>query len=202
MNTITTENEMPMPNTKPGQELAKIRIARGLSSEYVATKLHLRVKIIELLEADNYQELPDSVFVKGYFRAYSKLLGIDPLPLIEIYNQCFVVERKTDKALWQSKRRDFNRTERIVRFATAIFGLIVFSAVAIWWNNSKEHQKFFAVTTQNVSLKQSSDQEIRLTDLSKMRSLLASDGHSVMQNQSLLPEKQTAISLKNNGDTQ
>ena len=60
----------------PGQHLAKEREEQNLTQEYVASKLHLRVKMVGLLEEDSYAELPQPVFVQGYLRAYAKLLNV------------------------------------------------------------------------------------------------------------------------------
>ena len=68
----------------PGVQLASIRQQKGYTVEYVANKLHLRVRIIELIENSEFNLLPEPVFVKGYLRAYSKLLGISPEPFLHI----------------------------------------------------------------------------------------------------------------------
>jgi Uncharacterized protein conserved in bacteria len=73
------------PMLYPGQQLAQAREARGLSQTDVATRLYLRVQVIDLLETDDYDRLPQFVFVQGYLRAYAKLLGLDPEPLLSQY---------------------------------------------------------------------------------------------------------------------
>src|ERR1700722_14689819 len=88
---------------KPGLQLARAREKKGYSQEYVAGKLHLRVRIIELLEADDYDQLPEAVFIKGYLRAYAKLLGFQSDPLLAIFNNVYSSEQKSEKALWQYK---------------------------------------------------------------------------------------------------
>lgn len=171
----------------PGAQLATVRIAKGYSIEYVATKLHLRLRVIEYLESDNYTQLPDSVFVKGYLRAYAKLMEVNPEPFLETFNRNFLVERKTEKALWQS-RRDSSRAERSIRWLTTLFGLVVLVSVAIWWYKSQENQNLFANTVSATQEKHTDDHaeaDIRLTDLSKMRSLLSSETpYNALENKS------------------
>jgi cytoskeleton protein RodZ len=164
---------------KPGAKLALIRQQKGYSAEYVAGKLHLRVNIIELLEADDYYNMPEAVFIKGYLRAYAKLLDMVPEPFIETFNQCYSNDRKTERALWQSRRQTY-KTEHTARWVTGFFAVVVFIAVFVWWNNKETDVMFPATTTTTVKeVSQvmpapSSEKEIRLTDLSKMRSLLSS----------------------------
>ena len=120
---------------KPGAQLAFLREKKGLTPEYVAGKLHLRTQLIGLLESDNYAQLPQAVFVKGYIRAYANFLGVAPEPLIESFNQVFIDDQKMERTLWQSRRTP-NSHERIVRWVT---GLIVVTAVislTVWWQQS------------------------------------------------------------------
>ncbi|MFC3907622.1 helix-turn-helix domain-containing protein [Legionella dresdenensis] len=165
-------------NENPGSFLAHLREKKGISQEYVAGKLHLRIKIIELLEADDYQSMPEPVFIKGYLRAYAKLLGVSPDPLLETFNNRYASERKVEKALWQSKRES-NFGERMVRWFTVLVVLAAVIAVGIWWHTNKDAQPFFAIkeaqtaapATQTVASK--SEQEQKLTDLSRMQSMFA-----------------------------
>ena len=175
MNTTVPMDELvEQAEGKPGAQLAALRVQRGYSPEYVAGKLHLRVHIIELLEADEYNGMPEPVFIKGYLRAYAMLLGAAPEPLLEIFNNTYSPERKLEKALWQS-RREVNRAEHAIRWLTGIFAIVVLTAVAIWWYTNKDNERLLpAVATRADSTPNKSEAEIRLTDLSKMRSLLSS----------------------------
>lgn len=163
--------------SSPGKQLAAVRTAKGYSIEYVAAKLHLRQHLIENLETDNYANMPEPVFIKGYLRAYAKLMEINPEPFIQIYNQNHLVERQSDRTLWQS-RRDTNHAERSIRWVTTVFGFAVLISVAIWWYKSQDNQEMFAKElskNQTESKLDHNETDIRLTDLSKMRSLLSSE---------------------------
>lgn len=176
----TDDNDKPI-NNRPGAQLAAVRTAKGYTVEDIASRLNLRVRVIELLEADDYSNMPNSVFVKGYLRGYAKLVELNADALLETYNRNFLVEQQTEKPpLWQS-RRDTGRGERFIRWTTTLFGLVVLVSVAIWWQKSQENQHLFAKTTaeaQKQDTKETADiaqSDIRLTDLSTMRSLLSSE---------------------------
>ena len=159
---------------QPGAVLAAARLDRGFTPEYVAGKLHLRVTLILLLESDEYEKMPEPVFIRGYLRAYAKLLGIPVEPLLKMYNNLEANDPKADRALWQSKR-ETNRAERAIRWLTGSFGLIVLVAVTMWWYSNKDNERLFSKNiNQNEVSMNKSQTEIRLTDLSKMRSLLSS----------------------------
>lgn len=177
MNTTTAmdnNTEELNEKNKPGAQLGAIRAHQGYTTEYVAEKLHLRVRIIELLEADDYQSMPEPVFIRGYFRAYAKLLNVHADPLLEMFNNSYTSEKKSEKALWQS-RREPNKAEHAIRWVTGIFALIVLSAVAMWWYTNKDNEQLLPSNMSRVDPSNNkSESEIRLTDLSKMRSLLSS----------------------------
>jgi cytoskeleton protein RodZ len=120
--------------------------------------------------------MPEPVFVKGYLRAYAKLLDIPHQPLLDTFNRQHATDRKIDKALWQS-RRETNKAEYAVRWFTGIFALVVTIAVGMWWQANKANEHLFSVNVSAVEpAHNQSETEIRLTDLSKMRSLLSSTG--------------------------
>ncbi len=176
MTTIIVDEREQHLQQKPGAQLATIRIEKGFSTEYVAGKLHLRVRIIELLEADDYENMPEPVFIQGYLRGYAKLLDISPAPLLETFNQLYSPERKLEKTLWQS-RRETNKAEHAIRWLTGIFAVIVIAAVAMWWQKNKENEHAFSAHISEAKpSRNQTETEIRLTDLSKMRSLLSANG--------------------------
>jgi cytoskeleton protein RodZ len=187
MTTLVMDNAEKPIKESPGAQLSALREAKGLDIEHIAEKLHLRTKLIRLLEADDYANMPDPVFIKGYLRAYAKLLNANPEPFLEIFNRNFLVERKTEKALWQPQR-DTCHAERSLRWLTLSFGLVVLVAVAVWWYKSQDNQNLFTVALNTIQEKNKNDHEdvdIRLTDLSKMRSLLTAETpYSSLENKS------------------
>lgn len=137
---VSVDSEETYLNNKPGAELALIRSQKGYTTEYVAGKLHLRIHLIELLEADEYDKMPEPVFIKGYLRAYAKLLEVSPEPLIEQFNLYHGAERRLERALWQSKKRSYktHKAENTVRWVTISIALLVLIAVVAWWSKTKD----------------------------------------------------------------
>ncbi|VAW72860.1 hypothetical protein MNBD_GAMMA13-723 [hydrothermal vent metagenome] len=60
-----------------GKRLAGTRQKQQLEVAAVATELHLRIEVIEALEAGDESGLPAMTFVRGYIKAYARLLGLD-----------------------------------------------------------------------------------------------------------------------------
>lgn len=155
-----------------GEQLASIREQKGYTIEYVANKLHLRARVIELLERNDFKSLPGPVFIKGYLRAYAKLLGVSPDIYIDVFNQQYVVEKKPERALWQSKRES-HKGEHLIRWFTLVFAVGAIIAVGIWWQKNNDIQQAYSEKngTSELSLEQTTT-ELKLTDISKMQSLL------------------------------
>ena len=72
---------------KAGAYLRSERERNRLSVQQVADKLYLDVNLIKTLEADNYEQLPPPIFIRGYIRNYAKLLEIPAEPLLAAYEQ-------------------------------------------------------------------------------------------------------------------
>jgi len=65
-----------------GSRLARERESKTLTVEQVASQLNLAPRQIQALESNNYAALPGLASVRGFVRAYAKLLKIDPTPLV------------------------------------------------------------------------------------------------------------------------
>jgi cytoskeleton protein RodZ len=67
----------------PGGQLAARRQQLNMSVEQVANQLNLAPRQIQALEADNYGALPGMASVRGFIRAYAKLMKVDAEPLVQ-----------------------------------------------------------------------------------------------------------------------
>jgi len=65
-----------------GAALIAAREARGWSAEQVASQLNLAPRQILALEAENFAALPGMASVRGFVRAYAKLVRLDAAPLV------------------------------------------------------------------------------------------------------------------------
>lgn len=66
-----------------GAILRQAREAAGLSLEQVASQLHMTVRAVANLEADDWTSLGAPVFARGQLRSYARLLGVDIEPQLE-----------------------------------------------------------------------------------------------------------------------
>lgn len=66
----------------PGAQLAAQREAMGLSVEHISDQLKLAPRQVVALEAGDYASLPNMAVVRGFVRAYAKVVKLDPAPLV------------------------------------------------------------------------------------------------------------------------
>ena len=66
----------------PGAQLAARREAMGLTVEQIADQLKLAPRQVKALEAGDYAALPNMAVVRGFVRAYAKVVKLDATPLV------------------------------------------------------------------------------------------------------------------------
>ena len=71
----------------PGESLKQEREARGRTIEEMAEATGIRPHLLAALEQGAFDALPGRGFGKLYIRAYAEVLGFDPRPVIEAYDQ-------------------------------------------------------------------------------------------------------------------
>jgi cytoskeleton protein RodZ len=71
----------------PGESLKLEREARGRTIEELAEATGIRPHLLAALEQEAFDALPGRGFGKLYIRAYAEVLGFDPRPVIEAYDQ-------------------------------------------------------------------------------------------------------------------
>ncbi len=117
----------------PGAMLAAQRETLELSIQQVADQLNLTMHFVRALEADCYDKLPGEVFVRGYIRAYSNLLRLDPVQLLLIFDE-FTSQKiaRKEEAIKRRDRRRKDKNRPWILFSGFAFVAV---AVALWYLN-------------------------------------------------------------------
>jgi cytoskeletal protein RodZ len=85
-----------------GKSLKKARQKKGVSLQEAASQTKIHYSVLENLEADNFEQLPSPMYVKGFLKRYAEYLGIESAGLIDRYlathpkdpNQVLILEGK------------------------------------------------------------------------------------------------------------
>ena len=69
-----------------GEQLRHTREQKNLSLADVASQLNLEARIIEAIEANDFESLPAATYARGYLRSYAKILNMDAEVILAAYN--------------------------------------------------------------------------------------------------------------------
>lgn len=72
-----------------GNELRRARQARGLSLDDVAGETKISPALLRAIERNDFEHVPPGLFTRGYLRAYARVVGLDPQPIVDRYRAEF-----------------------------------------------------------------------------------------------------------------
>ena len=142
---MTESSQMETPLDSPGLLLAEARRAKQLSTDDVAKRLCLKVNIIEALEKDELLPSISLTFIKGYTRSYAKLLCLDEVHIITLFNDFHASETLIAPKKMQSFSRKVAKENNDSRWMLVTYSLIavVLILIVIWWSQQNT-ENFFA----------------------------------------------------------
>lgn len=124
------------PAAGPGDMLRQARTNQGLSLEQAARQLNLSSRHIAALEADDYQSLPGTTYVRGYLRRYANLLGLSPENVLDSFNRLPIAAHQIDLVA-PAPVRQISSGDSLIKLGTLlVIGLVVGLAV-VWWQGQE-----------------------------------------------------------------
>ena len=133
-----TDREIEMDNG-PGNRLRSAREKAGFSLEEVSARLHLDRRTIEMLETEDYRELPAPTFVRGYLRSYARLLDLPAEPMVEAFDrQGFGPPALIADIAHQSQARSSDLW--VVGISVFLFTLLIVLA-AMWYQANQPDER-------------------------------------------------------------
>lgn len=142
----------------PGAKLRAARESKGMSMEQVAKETLLTSRYLKALEADDYDTLPGTTFVRGYLRRYAGVVGVSADELVaefdviwqartaaaalEVDEKPHAAHKPAAYSSSTSRRRTFfTRTARQFPLATllswgSVLLLLALLLGSLFWNDS------------------------------------------------------------------
>lgn len=77
-----------------GRSLRELREKLGMDLKTISSVTKISLKTLEAIEAEDLEHLPAPVYLKGFLKAYARMLHLDAQKLIEGYFQLFKDEKK------------------------------------------------------------------------------------------------------------
>ena len=143
METDTTTNSETKNDSSEttGEVLRKKRENIGLSIDHIGNQLNLDPKLIELLEKNDYEKFTIETYLKGYLRAYAKILDLDGDMVINLYKESNpekIPEIRPDvKPKYQR-----NIPDRSVKLFSYIIGITIALSILVWYQKNILVQPF------------------------------------------------------------
>ncbi|WP_434359100.1 cytoskeleton protein RodZ [Parasalinivibrio latis] len=136
---LHSEPHIDAPLQSAGSLLKEKREALGLSVKDVAERLHLRTTVVEAIEQDHTEFDQISTYVRGYVRAYAKLVDLNADELIALmpHLKTAEVHHASQMQSFSRKTNHEKRDNRLMTLTWLIIAIIVGVSGYWWWQNSR-----------------------------------------------------------------
>lgn len=124
----------------PGERLQAARIEKGLSVQDVANRMHLSSNILESIEENNFDEITAPIFVKGYLRAYARIVSLDEDEMIQQYIN-FYSEEDPPITSTSNMAPELSVADARIKWTTYLVILVLAALLAVWWWNKERNQE-------------------------------------------------------------
>ena len=114
-----------------GRYLQSIRIDRGISLETVSKETRIRLETLQQIEEEDHEQLPDEVFVKGFLRAYAKVIDADGDEAVKRYLSRLQVIQKIITSETHLHRSESKFWLRLLFCLAGLFALIAATLVGV-----------------------------------------------------------------------
>ena len=132
----------------PGERLQAARIQKGLSLEDVAGRMHLSPRILEAIEENNFEEITAPIFVKGYLRAYARIVALDEDDMIQQYVD-YYSEEDPPISSTSNTIPELSVADVRIKWTTYLVVLVLAALLsAWWWNKSQNEESPISLDTQ------------------------------------------------------
>jgi cytoskeleton protein RodZ len=132
----------------PGVDLRAAREGMGVSVREVADALNLPARVIESLEADDYDRLQPSVFTRGYLRSYARLLELNPDELLSRYPE---VTEEVDVVPEEAARPSPVRDARVQLIGLAAVATVLVLVLLAWLLSGGEEESPAPVKSESTT---------------------------------------------------
>ena len=122
----------------PGQLLRNAREQLGWTREQVASRIHLRLTLIAAIEADTYDKHTSHTFIRGYLRAYAKLVGIPEETILAAYEKLGLTPPDNiDMQSFSRRSRQQANDSRLKVVTWLVILVLIGLSVAWWWQRAR-----------------------------------------------------------------
>lgn len=135
METMQTTTNTNSTAVGIGARLKAAREQLKMSEKEAASRLHLSVKFITLMENEDFHNDTPVTFLKGYLRSYGRILSISDKEIADAIDQ-LGIHTTTSKPLSSRMNTPVsNDSERYVKWITYLISFVLIILVGMWWSS-------------------------------------------------------------------
>jgi len=114
-----------------GRFLRTRRLEKEVNLEVISRETKIRMDVLLLIEQEDHNRLPAEVFVKGFLRAYAKIIGADEDDVIRRYLSSLQVFKESARSEDDLIRLNKNYWPRLLLSIGALLCIIAFSVYVV-----------------------------------------------------------------------
>ncbi len=154
------EHEPRQTGIGPGERLQAARIQQGLSLDDVADRMHLSLSILKAIEDNNFEEITAPIFVKGYLRAYARIVSLNEDEMILQYLD-FYSEEDPPISSTSNILPELSVGDARIKWTTYLVILVIgVLLVAWWWNREQNSEVPISLDSQSTEQRSSADADV------------------------------------------
>ncbi len=169
-----------------GECLKRKREELGISIKNLGDTLKIKIDYLEDLEKNNYEKLPPDVYVKGFVKSYSELVGFNPEKMIELFKREKEIEDKVENRSRKKKKHEkkfaikkyITITPKII---TVFLSCLILSTVGyyFWHQLSSFNSEPYLFISSPLSDEVTNDSEIVVSGETEIGIILKINGEDV-----------------------
>lgn len=129
MNTVTESSAESV-----GAILRQSREAKGLSTAQVARQLNLKVAVIEQIEAEQWDATDSVTFMRGYLRAYARLMKLSEKEILQSFELQTAYLRQQPRPMHSfSKKTSLDAAENRFMLVTYLLIVLLIGLFLVWF---------------------------------------------------------------------
>lgn len=134
---------------KFGELLSQARKKKRISLDHASQDLVIKKIHLEALEQENWSQLPESLYVKGYIKSYAKYLSLNPDYLVAIYRREYDEKKYPQKPAHKFQKRLFITPNKLLNSIFALAVIIFIAYIIIQYSSVFSSPKLEINSPQN-----------------------------------------------------
>lgn len=203
MNIKENEDNSTEEVIRPGDMLRQAREKLGYSQKDIASRLRLKLSVINNIEDNIFEESQVATFTRGYVSSYAKYVGLNEkeiLAKLDLLGHAQPKEQEMQSFSRRTKREAHD--SRIMGITWGVAAIII-GLTAAWWWQSEQLESGTDLSTVSSELSQPLDESIANSDLSDpaITGISASDINAAAEGTVVTAsEPETVLSATNDSD--